>query len=336
MTQTAFGDISRSGAGHVVATALAHAEPIIVLQSLGLIFPMPKNKGETIHWRRPVPFAVATTPLVEGVTPTAKQMTYDRVEATLEEYGDVVQHSNRVEELAAEPTGNQALQDIASLLGEQAAETMEMLTYGVIKAGTSVYYDTAANTLRTQVNSAITIGRQTAITRFLKGQRAKKITKVLDGSVKVGTKPVEAAFVAVAHTDLEHDIRAMSDFTKVADYGSMKPISPHELGAVRDVRYILSPLLEPFADAGAVSATMMSTTGTNADVYPVIYLSQDAFGIVPLSGKESIIPTILAAGKPSKSDPLGQRGYAGWRSYHAAKILNELWMVRLEVAATKL
>lgn len=335
MTMTVYGDISRSGAAYVVATALNHAEPIEVLAKFGQITPMPKNKSETVHWRRPIPFDVATTPLVEGVTPTAKQMQYDRVEVTLAEYGDLVQHTNKVEELAAEPSGNVALNEIAMLLGEQAAETKEMLTWGVLKAGTNVFYDTAAHTARTDVNAVISVARLQAITRSLKANRAKKITSILEGSVRIGTKPVEAAYIAFAHTDLEYDIRQLSGFTHVKDYGSMKPTCPEELGAVNDIRFILSPLLEPFLGGGASSTTMLNTSSV-ADVYPVIIVAKDAYGIVPMAGKDAISPTILAAGKPSKSDPLGQRGYAGWRTWFAAKILNDAWMARLEVAATKL
>lgn len=336
MAQTTFGDISRSGAAYVVANALAHAEPIIVLQKFGQITPMPKNKGEKIIYRRPVPFAVATTPLTEGVTPTAKKMEYVRVEATMQEYGDVVQHSSKMAELAAEPSGNVALQDISMLLGEQAAETMEILTYGVIKAGTNVFYNTNAITSRANVNGALTIGRQQAITRSLKAQRGKKITSILDGSIKVGTKPVEAAFIAFAHTDCEYDIRQMAGFIPVAQYGSMKPVCPEEIGVVNDVRYVISPLLTAFADAGATSSTMVSTTGTNADVYPIIYIAKDAFGVVPFAGKEAIMPSVIAADQISKSDMLGQRGYAGWRTWFSALILNQAWLARLEVAATKL
>lgn len=335
MTMTVYGDISRSGAAYVVATALNHAEPIEVLAKFGQITPMPKNKSETVHWRRPIPFDVATTPLVEGVTPTAQQMQYDRVEVTLAEYGDLVQHTNKVEELAAEPSGNVALNEIAMLLGEQAAETKEMLTWGVLKAGTNVFYDTAAHTARTDVNAVISVARLQAITRSLKANRAKKITSILEGSVRIGTKPVEAAYIAFAHTDLEYDIRQLSGFTHVKDYGSMKPTCPEELGAVNDIRFILSPLLEPFLGGGANSTTMLNTSSV-ADVYPVIIVAKDAYGIVPMAGKDAISPTILAAGTPSKSDPLGQRGYAGWRTWFAAKILNDAWMARLEVAATKL
>ena len=337
MAQTEYGDITRSGAAFVVAEALDYARPILVLQRFGMPKPMPKNKSEVIHFRRPIPFAPATTPLQEGVTPTPKQMQYDRVEATLAEYGDVVMHTNKVEELATEPTATQMLSDLAQLLGEQAAETTELLTWATLRAGTSVFYDLASNATRVQVATAITLDRQSAITRFLKQQRAKKFTSILEGSVKIGTKPIEASYIAVAHTDLEDDIRSMSGFVPVSEYGTMKPCCPEELGAVRDVRYVLSPLLEPFLGAGAaVGANTFLRTGGNADVYPVIYLAKEAYGIVPLMGKDAIVPKIIAADRTDKADPLGQRGYAGWRTWYVSLILNQLWMARLEVAVTAL
>src|SRR3546814_6015325 len=55
--------------------------------------PMPKNKGTVIKFRRPRTFTAATTPLVEGVTPQSTQFSYEDVEATLKQYGQVVERS---------------------------------------------------------------------------------------------------------------------------------------------------------------------------------------------------------------------------------------------------
>ncbi len=38
----------------------------------------------------------------------------------------------------------------------------------------------------------------------------------------------------------------------------------------------------------------------------------------------------------SKSDPLGQIGFVGWKYYHAAVILKDEWICRLEVGASDL
>jgi N4-gp56 family major capsid protein len=78
---------------------------------------------------------------------------------------------------------------------------------------------------------------------------------------------------------------------------------------------------------------MVSTTGVSADVYPVLYLAKDAVGVVPLKGKDSMSIMVVNP-KPAAGDPLGQRGTAGWKVMHTAVILNDLWLVRAEVAAT--
>ncbi|RME56464.1 N4-gp56 family major capsid protein, partial [Candidatus Parcubacteria bacterium] len=58
--------------------------------------------------------------------------------------------------------------------------------------------------------------------------------------------------------------------------------------------------------------------------------------LVPLKGENAIKPTVVNPDQVSKSDPLGQRGYVGWKSYFAAAILNEAWCYRVECAATLL
>ena len=134
----------------------------------------------------------------------------------------------------------------------------------------------------------------------------------------------------------------MEGFVPVAKYGSRQALCDEELGSVDDVRYICTPWALPFEDAGGAKGTAgsaaeaMSTSGTAADVYPVIFLAAEAYGLVPLKGTKeyggAIKPTVVHP-KPAQSDPLGQRGSVGWKCYFDALILNDLWLVRAEVAA---
>jgi N4-gp56 family major capsid protein len=167
-------------------------------------------------------------------------------------------------------------------------------------------------------------------------QKAERITQVLSGSPNYGTSPIQAAFIAVASTDIDADLRNLAGFVPVAEYGSRKPMSEHECGSVEGVRYILTPQISPWADAGASTSTMVSTSGSNADVYPILYFGKEAFGCVPLKGKESVTPIVINPNNPSAADPLGQRGYVGWKTYYTCVILNESWMARLESGATDL
>lgn len=330
-----YGDIGQRTAGHAASKALKHAVPIIVFNLFGLTKPLPRNKAEQIKYRRRTPNTISTVPLVEGVTPAAKGIGYEDVSVTLQQFGGLMELTDRVEDLSEDPV----LKDMMLLSGEEAAETSEMVTYGVLKGGTNVVY--ANGTARNQVNTPVSKNVQRLAVRALKNARAKRITKVMDGSVKIGTRPVESGFVFIGHTDLEADIRDLPGFVPVAEYGSRKPLCAEEIGSNEDGRYITTPLAAPFADAGGAHGnTVLSTSGVNADVYPLIVLAEDAFAHVPLKGDKgkgvNFHPMVLNPNTPRGGDPLGQKGSVGWKCYLAPLILNQLWMVRMEVAASDL
>lgn len=328
MPQTAYGDISQRTAAHAAADQLSHAEPILVLSKFGQSKPLKKNTADTVKFRRPVPFALATTPLTEGVTPSAQQMQYEDVTVQLKQYGAVVQITDKVHDLSEDPV----LRDANMLCGEQAAETVEALTWAIIQAGTNVFYGNG--TSRANVNTKISLSKQRAITRSLKANRGKKITTMVGASPNYSTEPVDAAFIAFAHTDCEGDIRDLPGFTPCEKYGQMKAL-PYEIGKVEDVRYVLSPVLDPILGAGSATLNGMTSDGaTNVDVYPIVYIAKEAYGVVPLKGEKAITPSVINPDTKTKDDPLGQRGYVGWKTYFEAVILNETWIARLEVGAS--
>ena len=329
MATTTYSGLSQRTNAYAAKEMLAHAEPILCLSKFGMTKPMPKNKANVVKFRRPVPLAVATTPLTEGTPPTAKALSYEDVTVTLAQFGDIVEITDVVNDLAEDPV----LKDSAQMCGEQAGETIETLMWGVIQGGTNVVY--ANGSARSAVNTVLSLTKQRSITRTLKSNRGKKVTQMLSSSVKYGTEAVAAAYIAFAHTDLESDIRGLAGFTPTEKYGSMKAL-PYEIGKVEDVRYILTPVLSSIADAGGSAGSMVSTTGTSADVYPIVYVAKDAYGHVALKGSEAISPTIINPGQIDKSDPLGQKGMVGWKTYHKSFIANQSWMVRAEVAATAL
>lgn len=327
---TTYGDISQRTAGYAAVDMLEHAEPVIVLGKFAKTKPVPRNKADNVKFRRPVPFSAATTPLQEGVTPTSQKMNYEDVTVTLKQYGVPIEITDKVADLSEDPV----LKDASMLAGEQAALTSEMVIYGAVKAGTNVFY--ANGTARTSVNTAISLSRQRLVTRTLKGQKAQKLRQILGSSSNYATQAIEASFIAVAHTDCESDIRSMAGFIPTAQYGSRSVICPEEIGAVEDVRYVLSPELSAFADGGGAKGSHVSTSGTSADVYPVLYFGANSYATVPLKGEHAITPMVINPGTIDKSDPLGQVGYVSWKAYMAAVILNENWMARLEVAVADL
>lgn len=331
MTTTRYTDAGVSPRTNVYAARkmLEFQQPVIVLDKLGDTKPMPRNKTQNIKFRRPRVFDAVSTPLVEGVTPAATQFRYEDVQGTLKQYGMVIEVTDHIADTHEDPV----LNDAAEQCGLNIGRTFEALRWGVLRAGTNVSY--ANGSARNAVNSVVDLNQQRSITRTLKAQKAMKYTKILSGSLMENTTPIEASYIAVGHTDLEPDIRSMSGFVPTAQYGTRKIIHETELGSVEDVRYCLSPDLPPFLGAGA-SSTSVLNTGGRADVYPILYLAMHAYGTVPLRGREAVSPSIVPVGQRDKSDPLGQRGYVGWSAWHLTLILNQVWMVRAEVAATLL
>ncbi len=225
---------------------------------------------------------------------------------------------------------DQTLNEAVNLLGEQAAQMIEKMRFGVLKAGTNVLFANGA--ARAAVNTAISINLQRRAVRALKRQNARFITSIVRSTPSYGTENVAPGYVALIHPDLEADVRQLTGFVPAEKYGSMTPWE-NELGKCEDVRYVSSTIFEPWADAGGAKGTMLSTSGTNADVYPVLFVGRDAYAIVALKGMFALTPMVVNP-KPSDSDPLAQRGHVGWKAMQTAVILNDSFMIRAEVAAT--
>lgn len=331
MPMTAYGDVSPRVGIIAISQFLKHAEHAIVFNKLGQIERVPKNKGQTIKWRRWVPFDPITTALTEGVTPSSQKLAVVDVTAALGQYGGWSEITDVIQDTHEDPI----LQGMTQIHGQQASESFETLTYLTLRAGTNVVY--ANGSARNAVNTKISLGKIRSAVRTLNKNKCRKKTTILAPSVNYKTQAIEAAYVAVCHTDLEPDIRDLPGFVPVSQYGSRQTICPQEFGSVENVRFITTTIATPFADAGGLGGdAVLSTSGTNADVYPVLIFGEDAYGTVALKGKDSAEILVRNPGKPENGNELGQRGSVGWKGWHVAARLNEAWMVRLEVAATLL
>ena len=326
MASTVYGDISPRTAAYAEKELLKRGLPFLVLEKFGQAKPLPSNSTRIMKFRRynALPNAVQT--LVEGVTPPSTQLTVTDVTATLQQYGGRTTISDVILDTHEDPT----LQEAVTLLGEQAAQMIEKMRYGVLRAGTNVIF--ANGSTRGAVNTAISLTLQRRAVRALKRQNARFITSVIRSTPNWGTENVAPGYVALIHPDCEADVRGLSGFTPAERYGSMTPWE-NELGKVEDVRYVSSTIFEPFINAGGAAGSMLSSSGSNADVYPVLFLAKDAFATVALKGMYALTPMVVNP-KPSDSDPLAQRGHVSWKAYQTCVILNDAFMIRGEVAAT--
>lgn len=326
MATVTFGDISPRTAAYAEKKLLERGIPFLVLEKFGQAKPLPAHSSKVMTFRRYNSLPTTPTALTEGVTPASQTLTKTDVTATLTQYGGLIQISDVILDTHEDPV----LQESIDLLGEQAAQMIEKMRFGQIKAGTNVVFSNGS--ARNGVNTTITTALQRKAVRALKRQNARQITSIVRSTPAFGTENVAPGFVGLIHPDLEGDVRAMSGFVPAEKYGSITPWE-NELGKVDDVRYVSSTTFEPWTDAGGAKGTMLSTTGTSADVYPVLYVARDSYGIVALKGEFAMTPMVVNA-KPSDSDPLAQRATVGWKAMQTCVLLNDAWLVRAEVAAT--
>ena len=345
-----YGDIGNATAGWYSRTLLSHATPVIILEMLGLTKELPPNETKVIQFRRSQPFTPATIPLIEGQTPEPSHFGYDTVSVQIQQYGDWA----GITDVVQDTSKDRVLRDMSTRQGEQIAETRELLTWDIVRAGTNVAYAGGKSTrLTVDETSLISEGVQRSAMEHLHRQKGKKFTSMLTGSGDYATYPVEACYVAVGHTDLDKHLRELTgsntnnihnNFVPTSMYGSTMPISPHEIGKFEEVRYITSPDLPAFAGAGDMATTTQQSSfhtavrPTNAaqmgfDVYPILFFAKESFGCIPLRGHSAVKPMVLNPGVPRATDELGQRGSIGWKMYFACKVLNEAWLRRAEVVA---
>lgn len=330
--QTTTGDISYTTGLFAIAEMLYRAVPYLVFEKFGQTYVLPNNNSKTARFSRYIALDATPTTLTEGVTPDAIKLEKEVVDAVLQQYGSRIELSDIILDTHEDPVLKEGL----SVLSEQAAEMIENVRFGVLKAGTSVMYADGDDFDggRTAVVDHLTLKLQRAITRKMKANKARMITKIVRSNPSYETRNIAPAYVAVCHPNCEADIRDMSGFKAAEDYGTISPWE-NEIGAVEGVRYIFSTIIAPWEDAGGNPDTnsIESTSGTAANVYPILYLAQYAYGIVPLKGQNSLTPMVVNP-KPSDSDPLGQRGHIGWKAMQACVILNDDFIYRAEVGVS--
>lgn len=326
---TTYGDLSPRVGIYAVAKFLTAASYVQVLERYALVTPLPKNSGRIVRFRRYNPFEINTDALVEGVTPAPSKMEFEDLDAIPLQYGGWTTFTDVI----LDTHEDAVLGEMTRLLGEVAGATKEQILWAEITAGTNVLY-TGDATSRATVDAPISEVELIAATRFLKASRAKPITRMLKAGPNIATEPVAPAYIAFGHSNLEPDFRALPNFVVREKYSQSQYINDWEIGKFQDIRVVLTPDLGPIYGAGSADTDgVLSRDGANVDVYPIVIVGQDAFGVVPLRGMDSAGVTVRNP-QATFEDPLAQRGFASWKMWYVAVRLHEEWMVRIEAAAS--
>ncbi len=347
-TGNTYGDLTPRQANFAVKEFLMRALPLLTIEKFGKQVPLPKNETKTIKFRRyfltggtggysgatgAYNLPLALTPLVEGETPAGTTMAYKDESVDIAQYGNWTGFTDYF--MDTHPDVPPVIREFSDILGEQAANTKETLTFNVLKAAPRKFY--ANGVQRTDVNTPVTKTLLRNVVRSFKNQNMQRITSVLASTPNYNTQPIEAGYVALCHPNCENDIRELDGFIPVKNYAQGRAFEG-EIGSFEDIRFVSSTIFSAYPDAGGAKGLMLSTTGVSADVYPMIFLSKDAFSIIPLRANTvtGSVPASMAVVYPkaTETDPLGQRGTISWKMYHAALVTNQYGVLVAELAAT--
>lgn len=313
---------------------LERARPQLILDLACDKKMIPANKAETISFRRAVNVDANTTKVTEGVNPASRGLAYEDVSGTLGEYAEIFEITSRMRELGED----NAIRDSSDVLADLVANTKEAVGWAAFTLGSNVILAGGVGN-RNLILDTLSLGECQEAVRSLMAAKATRFTTVDHGGLNEGTFPIEAAFYMYAHTDLHPDIRMLPGFVTTAQYGAKKIVSEYEFGAIENMRILSTPQLTPIVNAGAAlaGANVKSTGGSNADIYQVLVCGKHALGTVDLkgagkSGYGGVKINVLSGA--TKSDPTDQRSYVACRWWDLKVILNDEWVVRIEVACT--
>lgn len=317
----------------------------------------------SVKWRRIENLAADEADLAEPIESTTPAFGNgrDSVRPTITDVTVAVAKKGRAITLSEEVdlfnvnSNSAALMDT---LGANAGESLNISMRNVMVAGASTIVrntpngnaGSAAAATYSSVANSIALADIKAVVKLLGRNSAMKFTPAGFGSTNVNTQPIRQSYYGVCHTDIEEDIRDLSGFIPVEQYGGYTETEPGEFGAVGGVRWGSSEIAPIVSDGSTESAVATAYEGSSAilhHVYRSFIYGKEAVGSIGLGenhAKEIYmmydrVPTVeLIYHKPGSSgiaDMFNERGSLAWKSWFAGKVLNASWIGMLNSLAKR-
>lgn len=287
-------------------TLLKRALPNLVFYKHGQKKPMPKNEGDTVQFRKFNSLDPATQPLTEGVTPAGKALSITTLTATVNQYGDYIETSDKISLVGIDPVVTESTE----LLGEQAGLTIDTVIRDILCAGTTVQY--AGGRTSTDAITAADVLTSTEVKKAARNLKKNNIAP-FDGKYYLGVIDAEQSY------DLQNDPL----WQDVSKYNGGTAIMDGEIGRIGKVRFIETENLNVKQNASSI------------DVHCALIFGKDAYGVIDINGKSKPEIIVKGLGSSGTSDPLNQRATVGWKALFTAVRLNELALCRVETAVSE-
>lgn len=295
-------------------TLLDEAEPNLVHDQFADKYPIPKNGGKSIEFRKYDSLPKATQPLTEGVTPDGKKLSMSTVTAEVAQYGDYIVTSDVLDMTAID---NNVVQS-TKILGSQSGRTLDTVTREVLAGGTNVMY---APKVASGVETAVTSRKNLDATSVLNMDLIFMAAALLKGQNAPYAK--DGGYVAIIHPYAAYDLMRDEEWISASKYAGSTQLFEGEIGKIANVRFVQSTEAKIWKD---------STCPTGLAVFSTLVLGAHAYATTEIEGG-GLQHIVKALGYGD--DPLNQRASVGWKATKVAKRLVEQYMVRIESCSAK-
>ena len=279
---------------------IEEASPELVHDQFGDDYPIPKNGGKQIEFRKYDSLKPANTPLTEGVTPDGNSLSVSTVTSTVKQYGDYITISDVLDLTAIDNNVIQA----SKILGAQAGLTLDNVTRDVMAGGTNVLI-VGDRATRAQLTAADTLTPEIFF-------RAASMLEAMNAP------KIQNSYVAIIHPYAAYDLMRSEEWIDTHKYAASEAIFKGEIGKIANVRFVSTSNAKIWKGVGCP---------TDLAVFGTLVLGGHAYAKTGIDGG-ALQMIIKPAG--AGDDPLNQRSTVGWKAIKTAERLIEQYMIRIE------
>ena len=352
---------------------LENAKPQLVHNQFAATKPLPVGGGKTVEWRKFGSFDKALTPLTEGVTPDGSGISVSYITKELAQYGDYTTVSDMldltaIDDVVLEITdrhGNNMGLTLDTVTGRNSDGTAAaVVSRYQLDSGcrmTSELVAKAATQLK-KMNAPTFDGKYVCVIHpsvafdlrqdeaWIAAHQYAAATELFSGEIGElhGVRFVETTEAKIfCGEDLAEGSRTLT----VNGAVNGKNAVTFDGGTVKEGalagRYILVNGQRAKVVSNTASVLTLDKNVTAADdaviypgeggadgcaVYGCLFVGKGAYGVVDLSEGTEVI--VKPRGSSGTADPLDQRSSVGWKGIHAAAILYDEYMVRVECGSS--
>lgn len=290
---------------------IIEAQAKLVHAQFGQKRPIPKNGGKQSEFRRFASLPKATEPLTEGVTPPGKELGVSKVTAELSQYGDYVKLSDVVQLTAIDPI----LDETVVLVGQQGGLTLDTVVRNVLNSGTNVFYapKVAADGTVTEITDRADLTEDCQLT-------CDVVDQVVANLRAQNAPTIDGYYVSIIHPYAAYDLKKDPAWRKPHEYCDPEYIYKGEIGEYGGVRFVDTSEAKIFSGEGCPEGL---------GVFSTLFMGANAYGVTEIEGG-NMQTIVKQLGSGGTSDPLNQRGTAGWKAMLTAEILIVNYLTRVE------